>query len=66
MENSLILSFKDLREVVCSKSGWESLTTLDILKPFFDVIKSEDTTGPMTGVALQSIEKFLKHPIICI
>lgn len=30
--------------------------------PFFNIGKSEDTTGPVTGVVLQSIQKFLEHP----
>lgn len=40
------------------------LTQLDpdvYLKPFLDVIKSEDTTGPITGVALSSVHKFLSY-----
>lgn len=38
------------------------ISTLDILvylKPFLSVIRSEETSGPITGVALSSIDKFL-------
>ena len=34
------------------------------LGPFLDVIRSEDTTGPITGVALSSVNKFLSYGLI--
>ena len=34
------------------------------LGPFLEVIRSEDTTGPITGVALSSINKFLSYGLI--
>jgi brefeldin A-resistance guanine nucleotide exchange factor 1 len=38
------------------------LTTdpITYLKPFLNVIRSEETSGPITGVALSSVDKFLK------
>jgi hypothetical protein len=50
--------------LVCSKYEWDKLEILDVLKPFFEIIKSEDSNGPITGIALQSVEKFLKFPIV--
>ena len=32
--------------------------------PFLDVIRSEDTTGPITGVALSAVNKFLSYGMI--
>ena len=34
------------------------------LGPFLDVIRSEDTTGPITGVALSSVNKFLSYGLV--
>lgn len=34
------------------------------LGPFLEVIRSEDTTGPITGVALSSVNKFLSYGLI--
>lgn len=34
------------------------------LGPFLEVIRSEDTTGPVTGVALLSVNKFLSYGLV--
>lgn len=34
------------------------------LVPFLDVIRSEDTSGPITVLALNSIEKFISHGLV--
>ncbi|TNN31557.1 Golgi-specific brefeldin A-resistance guanine nucleotide exchange factor 1 [Liparis tanakae] len=34
------------------------------LRPFLEVVRSEDTTGPITGLALTSVNKFLSHGLI--
>ncbi len=36
----------------------------EFLSPFLEVIRSEDTTGPITGLALTSINKFLSYGLI--
>ena len=52
-------------ENIVHQSSTSSVTlVMDILKPFLQIIVSEDTTGPITGVALQSIQKFLEFPWI--
>ena len=40
------------------------LTPNEFLSPFLEVIRSEDTTGPITGLALSSINKFLSYGLI--
>eukprot|EP01080_Neovahlkampfia_damariscottae_P008225 gene8225-50_t len=65
-ESSLMLQLKELKNLVSSKNGWESIETMTILLPFFTVIRSEEITGPITGIALNSIEKFVQHPCISI
>jgi brefeldin A-resistance guanine nucleotide exchange factor 1 len=34
------------------------------LAPFLEVIKSEETSGPVTGMALTSIDKFISYNLI--
>lgn len=34
------------------------------LRPFLEVVRSEDTTGPITGLALTSVNKFLSYCLI--
>ena len=36
----------------------------EVLGPFLEVIRSEETTGPITGMALGSINKFLSYGFI--
>ena len=46
---------------------FSDLSEIDVntfLGPFLDVIRSEDTTGPITGVALSSVNKFLCYGLI--
>ena len=37
---------------------------MHILEPFLDVIGSGDTTGPITGAALGSVEKFIRYRVL--
>lgn len=60
----LMRSFQDLKEVL---SRIEDLKLMDpsiFLNPFLDVIRSEETTGPVTSLALSAINKFLSYGII--
>lgn len=34
------------------------------LDPFLDVIRSEETTGPITSIALSAVNKFLSYGLI--
>lgn len=46
---------------------FSDLRELDVnvfVGPFLDVIRSEDTTGPITGVALSAVNKFLSYGLI--
>ena len=45
----------------------EELSTLDpnvFLSPFLEVVRSEDTSGPITGIALTSLSKFLSYGLV--
>ena len=44
--------------------GLYEMAPNEFLGPFLEVIRSEDTTGPITGLALTSINKFLAYGLI--
>ena len=52
---------------ICVYFFLTDLSEIDVntfLGPFLDVIRSEDTTGPITGVALSSVNKFLSYGLV--
>lgn len=65
IEHSLIMSFKELRKKIFSwQNHWHSIDPVLYLQPFLDVIKSDETGAPITGVALSSVYKILNLQIL--
>ncbi|XP_070186725.1 Golgi-specific brefeldin A-resistance guanine nucleotide exchange factor 1-like isoform X2 [Littorina saxatilis] len=62
--DQLLSSFSQLKDVLNNITDLEELEPNVFLSPFLDVIRSEDTTGPITGLALSSINKFLSYNLI--
>uniref|UniRef100_T1IU23 SEC7 domain-containing protein n=1 Tax=Strigamia maritima TaxID=126957 RepID=T1IU23_STRMM len=60
----LLRNFSDLKETLNHISDLSELDSNSYLSPFLEVIRSEDTTGPVTGLALSSINKFLSYGLI--
>ncbi|OZJ02551.1 hypothetical protein BZG36_04503 [Bifiguratus adelaidae] len=63
-ESPLMNSFTTLRAYLTSLQRIEDLDAHLLLTPFLDVIRTGDTTGPITGAALTSVERFLQYGII--
>ncbi|CDS10527.1 hypothetical protein LRAMOSA03202 [Lichtheimia ramosa] len=63
-ENPLMGGFASLREYLNTVQEVEDLDALLLLNPFLEVIRSGNTTGPIAGTALGSIEKFLHYGIV--
>ncbi|XP_078492936.1 Golgi-specific brefeldin A-resistance guanine nucleotide exchange factor 1 [Ciona intestinalis] len=63
-EDQLISSFNSLKNVLNRCEGLSVLEPNIYLTPFLEVVRSEDTTGPITGLALSSINKFLSYGLI--
>lgn len=42
----------------------EELEPNAFLSPFLEVIRSEDTTGPITGLALTSVKKLISYGLL--
>lgn len=63
-QDPLISGLYKLRE---SLNCTLTLSKLDVnvfLKPFCEVVQSDDTTGPVTGMAIGSLDKFLAYGLI--
>ena len=65
-EAPLLASFRSLRDTVRSSSveDFEGLSRLELLTPFLDVVKSDQTSGPFTGAALEAIIAFLQFQVL--
>ncbi|KAL3624155.1 hypothetical protein CASFOL_032971 [Castilleja foliolosa] len=65
IEHSLIISFKELRKKIFSwQNHWHTIDPVSYLQPFLEVIKSDETGAPITGVALSSVYKILNLQIL--
>ncbi|GMI99253.1 ENDOPLASMIC RETICULUM MORPHOLOGY 1, GNOM-like 1 [Hibiscus trionum] len=65
LEHSLIHSLKELRRQIFSWGHqWQNVDPVVYLQPFLDVIKSDETGAPITGVALSSIYKILTLDVL--
>ncbi|XP_054838203.1 Golgi-specific brefeldin A-resistance guanine nucleotide exchange factor 1 isoform X2 [Eublepharis macularius] len=60
----LLHSFSVLKEVLNNITDLSAIEPIVFLRPFLEVIRSEDTTGPITGLALTSVNKFLSYALI--
>lgn len=50
--------------LICCLSDLSEVEPNVFLRPFLEVVRSEDTTGPITGLALTSVNKFLSYGLI--
>ncbi|KAL2559231.1 ARF guanine-nucleotide exchange factor GNOM [Forsythia ovata] len=65
LEHSLIQSLKALRRQIFSwQNQWQSVNPALYLQPFLDVIRSDETGAPITGVALSSVYKILTFDVL--
>jgi len=61
---NLIKEFMALKKSLSLVADFGSLDTVEFLMPFLDVIRSEDVTGYVTGLALSAVHKFLSYDLI--
>uniref|UniRef100_A0A7N1A1Q1 SEC7 domain-containing protein n=1 Tax=Kalanchoe fedtschenkoi TaxID=63787 RepID=A0A7N1A1Q1_KALFE len=65
LEHSLIQSLKALRRQIFSwQNQWATVDPALYLQPFLDVIRSDETGAPITGVALSSVYKILTLDVL--
>ncbi|KAG7458377.1 hypothetical protein JOB18_023756 [Solea senegalensis] len=63
-QDPLLNSFGNLKEILNSIKELSDIEPNIFLRPFLEVVRSEDTTGPITGLALTSVNKFLSYGLI--
>ncbi|KAM4590678.1 Golgi-specific brefeldin A-resistance guanine nucleotide exchange factor 1 isoform 3-T3 [Odontesthes bonariensis] len=63
-QDPLLNSFSQLKEILNNIKELCDIEPNLFLRPFLEVVRSEDTTGPITGLALTSVNKFLSYGLI--
>ncbi|XP_059472257.1 Golgi-specific brefeldin A-resistance guanine nucleotide exchange factor 1 isoform X2 [Neocloeon triangulifer] len=63
-QDALMRSFTDLKDVLNQIGDLRDLDPNHFLGPFLEVIRSEETTGPVTSLALSAINKFLSYGLV--
>ncbi|XP_034407334.1 Golgi-specific brefeldin A-resistance guanine nucleotide exchange factor 1 isoform X2 [Cyclopterus lumpus] len=63
-QDPLLNSFGHLKEILNHIQELSDVEPNVFLRPFLEVVRSEDTTGPITGLALTSVNKFLSYGLI--
>lgn len=56
-----VAAFTTLRRKVFSWHRWEEIDPIWVAEPFLNVIRSEETSGPITGIALSAVLKFIDY-----
>ncbi|XP_013140764.1 PREDICTED: Golgi-specific brefeldin A-resistance guanine nucleotide exchange factor 1 [Papilio polytes] len=60
----LMRTFQDLKTILNQVGDLRLLDPPTYLSPFLEVIRSKETTGPVTNLALSAIHKFLSYGLI--
>eukprot|EP00048_Salpingoeca_helianthica_P023468 m.24517 g.24517 ORF g.24517 m.24517 type:complete len:1480 (+) comp8714_c0_seq1:128-4567(+) len=63
-QDPLLQAFGQLKQRLARVSDLGEVDSNELLMPFLSVIRSEITTGPITGVALSAVHKFLSYGLI--
>ncbi|CAM4905012.1 unnamed protein product [Rotaria socialis] len=63
-ESPEINSFQKLKAILNSASDIQDIDSLTFLTPFLDIIRSDETSGPITCLALNAVNKFLSYGLI--
>ncbi|CAH0564253.1 unnamed protein product [Brassicogethes aeneus] len=62
--DGLLKNLQDLKDVLNKLDDLKLVEPNLYLSPFLEIIRSEDTTGPVTSLALSAINKFLSYGLI--
>eukprot|EP00057_Strongylocentrotus_purpuratus_P004148 XP_003728128.1 PREDICTED: golgi-specific brefeldin A-resistance guanine nucleotide exchange factor 1 isoform X3 [Strongylocentrotus purpuratus] len=63
-QDPFLVNFSRLKAILNSIAELGAIEPNVFLGPFLDVIRSDDTTGPITGLALSSVNKFLSYGLL--
>jgi brefeldin A-resistance guanine nucleotide exchange factor 1 len=62
--DGLSKSFNELKETVLNIEDLKLISAEIFLAPFLEAIRSEETTGQITSIALSAVNKFLSYGLI--
>ena len=63
-QDPLIRALYTLQDILNHTLHLSNLDVTTYLKPFCEIVQSDDTTGPVTGMAIASLDKFLAYGFI--
>ena len=63
-QDPLLQGLYKLMDTLNSTSDLLHLDVMVFLRPFCEIVQSDDTTGPITGMAIASLDKFLAYGLI--
>ena len=63
-DDPLFEKFRALRKSILNWTEWGDMRPNDFLEPFLDIVRSVETSGPITGTALSSIHVLLTENMI--
>eukprot|EP00898_Chlorokybus_atmophyticus_P000253 jgi/Chlat1/1228/Chrsp115S01684 len=63
-DDPLLQDFKALRRQIFAWQDWSQVDPLLYLGPFLEVVRSVETSGPITGMALSAIFKLVTYGVI--
>lgn len=63
-QDPLLQGLYKLKDTLNSTSDLLNLDVTVFLRPFCEIVQSDDTTGPITGMAIASLDKFLAYGLI--
>ena len=63
-QDPLIRALYTLRDILSHTHQLSDLDVTTFLKPFCEIVQSDDTTGPVTGMAISSLDKFLAYGLV--
>uniref|UniRef100_A0A1B0DDP3 Uncharacterized protein n=1 Tax=Phlebotomus papatasi TaxID=29031 RepID=A0A1B0DDP3_PHLPP len=63
-QDGLLKPLHELKNILIQNEDLRLIEPNVFLGPFLDVIKSEETTGPVTSLALSAVNKFLSYGLI--
>lgn len=64
MEDPLLQGFRTLRRQLYAWREWSSVAPLEYLAPFLAVVRSDETSGPITGAALAALYAVLSAELV--
>eukprot|EP00887_Chlorella_sp_A99_P008000 scaffold12.g8000.t1 len=64
LEDPLLEEFKTLRRRLFTWTDWSAVEPLEYLSPFLEVVRSPETSGPITLTALTSLLKLIRRDVL--